>query len=46
MKTYTITEELVNQIAQTLHNLDVGSKTLSTIIEALKKVPQEEVKKK
>ena len=40
---YIITEELVSQIAQTLHNLDIGSKTLSNIVEALKKVPEEKV---
>ena len=39
MKEYKITEELVNGIAQTLHNIDVGSKTLSAIVEALKKIP-------
>lgn len=36
---YKITEKVVNDIAQVLHNLDIGSKTLSAIVEALKKNP-------
>jgi hypothetical protein len=37
MKTYEVTEQTINAIAQVLHNLDVGSKTLSGIVDALKK---------
>lgn len=38
MKKYQVSEQTINAIADVLHNLDVGSKTLSGIINTLKLV--------